>query len=113
MFEGIRLPTFDMGPGHWPGSAMPGQVGNVVIGGHRTEGNADFGDLDLLQPGDEVIITDNAGQRFTYLVDKTEIVDPFSAVIVGQTPAKTATLFACHPKGSTDQRIVVSLTLAA
>ena len=113
MFEGIRLPTFDMGPGHWPGTAMPGQVGNVVIGGHRTSSNADFGDLDLLQPGNEVIITDNSGARFTYLVDRTEIIDPFSAVIVGQTPARTATLFACHPKGSTDQRIVVRLTLAA
>ncbi len=113
MFEGIRLPTFDMGPGHWPGTAMPGQVGNVVIGGHRTSGNADFADLDLLQPGNEVIITDSSGARFTYLVDRTEIIDPFSAVIVGQTPARTATLFACHPKGSTDQRIVVRLTLAA
>ena len=113
VFEGIRLPTFDMGPGHWPGTAMPGQVGNVVIGGHRTESNADFGDLDLLQPGNEVIITDNSGARFTYLVERTEILDPFAAVIVGQSPARTATLFACHPKGSTDQRIVVRLTLAA
>ena len=66
----------------------------------------------LEEPGDDVIISDNTGARFTYLVDRTEIVDPFSAVIVGQPRAKTATLFACHPKGSTDQRIVVRLTLA-
>lgn len=113
MFEGIRLPTFDMGPGHWPGSAMPGQLGNVVIGGHRTESNADFGDLDLLQPGNEVIMTDNSGASFTYLVQSTEIIDPFAATIIYQTREMTATLFACHPKGSTDQRIVVRLSLSA
>lgn len=113
MFDGIRLPTFDMGPGHWPGSAMPGQLGNVVIGGHRTESNADFGDLDVLAPGDEVIMTDNSGASFTYLVQSTEIIDPFAATIIYQTREMTATLFACHPKGSTDQRIVVRLTLAA
>ena len=110
MFEGIRLPTFDLGPGHWPGTAMPGQIGNVVVGGHRTESHADFGDLDLLQPGDEVIFTDNTGARFTYQVERTEIIDPFAAPIVYQTRENTATLFACHPKGTTDQRIVVRLT---
>ena len=113
MFEGIRLPTFDLGPGHWPGTAMPGQIGNVVVGGHRTESHADFGDLDLLKPGDEVVFTDTTAAGFTYVVESTEIVDPFAAVIVNQTRAYTATLFACHPKGSTDQRIVVRLVLAA
>lgn len=113
MFEGIRLPTFDLGPGHWPGSALPGQVGNVVVGGHRTEGHADFGDLDRLQPGDEVVFTDTAGSTVTYVVTATEIIDPFAAAIVHQTPAKTATLFACHPKGSTSQRIIVRLAIRA
>lgn len=113
LFDGIRLPTFDLGPGHWPGTALPGQIGNMVIGGHRTASHADFGDLDLLQPGDEMIVTDNAGASFTYVVDSTEIIDPFAATIIYQTPAKTATLFACHPKGSTDQRIIVRLTMRA
>lgn len=53
--EGIRLSTLDNGPGHWPGSAMPGELGNVVVAGHRTSHNADFRRLDELQPGDEVI----------------------------------------------------------
>ena len=36
LLEGIRLTTLDNSPGHWPGSAMPGEVGNVVVAGHRT-----------------------------------------------------------------------------
>ncbi len=33
--EGVTLTAVDRGPGHWPGTAMPGQVGNVVVAGHR------------------------------------------------------------------------------
>ena len=34
---------------------MPGELGNVVVAGHRTSHNADFRHLDELEPGDEVI----------------------------------------------------------
>lgn len=112
MYEGIRLPTFDLGPGHWPGSAAPGQVGNMVLGGHRTEGNADFRNIDQLQPGDEMTVTGTDGVSHTYLVESSEITDPFAARVINQTPETTATLFACHPPGSVRQRIVVHLALA-
>lgn len=111
-YEGIRLPTFDLGPGHWPGTAMPGQVGNIVIGGHRTSKNADFRYIDQLEPGDEVLITAIDGSTFRYLVDSVEITDPYAQRVVAQTPARTATLFACHPPGSVRERILVHLTLA-
>ena len=112
LYEGIRLPTFDRGPGHWPGSAMPGQRGNMIIGGHRTKGNADFRNIDQLAPGDEVVMTMGDGAVFTYVVTSSEIVDPFAAQVLYQTPETTATLFACHPPGSVAQRIVVHLALA-
>jgi len=113
LYEGIRLPTFDLGPGHWPGSALPGQVGNMIVGGHRTSSNADFADLDELEPGDQMIVNGSDGAAYTYAVDLVEITDPFATRIIGQTPARTATLFACHPPGSVDYRIVVHLTLVA
>ena len=53
--EGIRLSTLDYGPGHWRCTAMPGELGNAAVAGHRTSHNADFRRLDELQPGDEVI----------------------------------------------------------
>jgi sortase A len=46
-----------------------------------------------------------------YHVVSTEVVGPEAIRIVDQTYARTATLFACHPPGSTAQRIVVHLEL--
>jgi sortase A len=109
--QGIRLTTLDRGPGHWPGTALPGQVGNVVVAAHRTSHGAEFRHLDALVPGDEVIFT-TADGTFTYLVTGTQIVTPDSLWIVDPTDTPTATLFACHPLGSTAKRIVVSLALS-
>ncbi len=111
LYEGIRLSTLDLGPGHWPGTAMPGQLGNMVVAGHRVSHNQDFHDLDQLVPGDEVIFTTQSG-RHVYRVVSTEVVYPDALWIVDQSYARTATLFACHPPGSVSQRIVVHLEMA-
>ena len=108
MYEGITLTTLNHGPGHWPGTAMPGSQGNVVIAGHRVSHDKPFRNLDKLKPGDQVIMTTDAG-RFVYEVTGTDIVYPDALWIVDQTADYTATLFACHPPGSTRQRIVVHL----
>ncbi|CAB4363589.1 MAG: sortase [Actinobacteria bacterium] len=110
LFEGVSLTTLNRGPGHWPGTAMPGHAGNVVVGGHRTSHDRPFRYLDKLVPGDEVIFTTPEG-RFVYHVTGTRIVTPDSVWIINQTAAHTATLFACNPVGSTKERIVVSLEL--
>ena len=112
LHDGIRLTTLDRGPGHWPGTAMPGQIGNVVVAAHRTSHGAEFRHLDSLAPGDEVIFSTVDG-TFTYLVTGTQIVMPDSLWITDPTDTPTATLFACHPLGSTAKRIVVNLALSA
>lgn len=106
MYEGIRMTTLDYGPGHWPGTALPGQAGNVVVGGHRTSKHAVFRDVDQLVAGDEIVFEDERG-RHVYRVNRVEIVEPTAVWIVNPTETPTATLFACHPPGSTRQRIVV------
>jgi sortase A len=111
MYEGIRMTTLDYGPGHWPGTALPGQVGNVVVGGHRTSKHRVFRHVDQLVAGDEIIFNDANGAH-VYIVNRVEIVNPDAIWIVDQTPTATATLFACHPPGSTSQRIVVFADLA-
>jgi sortase A len=105
MFEGITLPTIDHGPSHWPGSAWPGQLGNVVIAGHRVTHTHPFRHIDELEPGDTATFTTAAG-TFTYSLVSEEIVDPEAFRIVDQTMAYTATMFACHPPGSSRERIV-------
>ena len=112
LLEGIRLPTFDRGTGHWPGTAMPGQFGNAVVGGHRTEGSRPFRHLDTLVAGDEVVFT-TADGRFVYHVTAVDVVSPDDLGVIAQNPGFTATLFACHPPGSTDERIVAHLVLAS
>lgn len=109
-FEGVTLSTLDRGPGHWPGTALPGQPGNVVIAGHRVSHTRPFRYIDKLTDGDQVIFT-VGGKRFTYAVTGTEIVKPDRIDIVNQTPQATATLFACHPPGSTQYRWVTRLAL--
>ncbi|MGI8759602.1 MAG: sortase domain-containing protein, partial [Acidimicrobiales bacterium] len=51
------------------------------------------------------------GRRSTYRVTGNEVVTPDAMRIVEQTPAPTATLFACHPPGSAQYRYVVKLAL--
>ena len=111
LLEGIRLTTLDNGPGHWPGTALPGEVGNVVVAAHRTSHGAPFRDIDQLVPGDIVQFTTDAGV-IDYTVTGTQIVQPDALWIVDPTDTPTATLFACHPPGSTRQRIVVNLELS-
>lgn len=112
LLEGIRLTTLDNGPGHWPGTAMPGEVGNVVVAAHRTSHGGPFRNIDQLVAGDTVTFTTDAGE-IPYRVTGTQIVNPDAIWIVDPTETPTATLFACHPPGSVAQRIVVNLELAA
>lgn len=106
LYRGVTLPTLDKGVGWWPGTAMPGQVGNVVLGGHRVSKKKPFRNLEQLQPGDEVFLSSADGD-FVYVVDRTFIVQPSDVWIIDQTTGATLTLFACHPPGSTRERIVV------
>jgi sortase A len=111
VYEGITLTVIDHGPGHWPGSAMPCQIGNAVFPGHRVTHSHPFLDLDLLSPGDQIIFR-MPGRDCVYAVTGTQIVRPTDVWVTDPTPQPTVTLIACHPKHSAAQRIVVKGTLA-
>jgi sortase A len=109
--EGITMRNIDRGPSHWPGTAMPGRIGNVVVAGHRVTHTHPFRHIDQLVPGDEVFF-EYQGERFRYVVTGSEVVTPKQVSIVNQTYEPTATLFACHPPHSARYRYVVHLHLA-
>ena len=109
--EGMTLTAINRGPSHWPGTAMPGDFGNVVVAGHRVTYFRPFYRLDELVPGDLVHFKMNDGRTHTYAVREIVIVNPNDLWIADQTYAHTATLFGCHPKHSARQRIVASLEL--
>jgi sortase A len=112
--SGMSLKVIDQGVAHWVGTASPGRPGNVVLAGHRTTHTAPFRDLDALTRGDLVYLTGGNGFPVMYRVVETFIVAPEDIWITYDVPgASMLTMFACHPKGSARQRIVVTATLVA
>jgi sortase A len=112
IFEGIDETAIHWGPGHWPGSALPGQRGNTVFAGHRVTHTRPFLDIDLLVPGDQIIFHLATG-TYTYEVTDHIIVFPRDTWIANQTPDPMVTIFGCHPKHSATQRYVVRGRLIA
>jgi len=54
--QGTDDASLEKGPGHYVGTALPGQVGNFAIAGHRVGKGEPFLNLDHLRSGDAVII---------------------------------------------------------
>ena len=121
--EGVELQYLSEGPGHYPGTPLPGQEGNAAIAGHRTTYKAPFNRIDELKPGDLIFITTLQG-HFTYQVmpepnpdDPTGpkighlIVQPTDVKVVSYQGINELTLTACHPKYYATNRIVVHAKL--
>jgi sortase A len=110
--EGVSRDDLKKGPGHYPDTPMPGTMGNAAIAGHRTTYGAPFGNVDQLQPGDEINIETLAG-KFTYEMTSQLIVKPTDVHVVDNTLDAQLTLTSCHPKFSAEQRIVIKAKLVA
>ncbi len=111
--EGATASALTKGPGHFPETPLPGQLGNAAIAGHRTTHLHPFLDIDKLQPGDQIFVTTFNG-RYVYEVTGTEIVDPTDyADVIPTTDATkaTLTLVSCTPKYSATNRIIVRADL--
>lgn len=109
VLPGVDSKTLHDGPGHFPDTPLPGQLGNSALAGHRTTSGAPFSDIDQLQPGDEIIVTMIDGDRFVYEVRDTIIVNPDDYWVVGTDDPTVAelTLTSCHPKFTSNKRIAV------
>ena len=113
VFEGVRPADLRRGPGHVPGTAMPGAVGNTVVSGHRTTYGAPFGQLDELAAGDAVVL-ETRDAWFTYRLVREEVVSPSEVEVTlpvprrpGEKPTKALlTLTTCHPRYSARQRLI-------
>jgi len=118
--EGVQLSDLARGPGHYLDSAMPGQVGNFAVAGHRaTHGNG-FMQLNTLRAGDAVVV-ETRTTWFTYRVTTSELVLPTQVSVVdpvpdqpGATPTqKLLTLTTCDPWYSATHRLIVHGVLAS
>ena len=109
--EGVAAGDLAGGPGHYPGTALPGQAGNSAIAGHRTTHGHPFYDLQALGPGDDMVITTVQGV-FVYVVVGSQLVDPSDTSVLAPTADPTLTLTTCNPRFSAAQRLVVRADLA-
>jgi sortase A len=107
---GTGASSLRKGPGHYDGTALPGEPGTVGIAGHRTTYGAPFRHLDALRRGDPITITMPYG-TFTYKVEGTRIVKPSDVSALRAIGRQRLALTACHPLYSAKQRIVVTAAL--
>jgi sortase A len=105
---GVDKNDLKKGPGHYPETPLPGQLGNSAIAGHRTTFGQPFFDVDKLDNGDEIILTTLTG-RYVYRVTGQQIVAPSDYQVIATTdPTRaTLTLTSCHPKYTARERIII------
>jgi sortase A len=93
VIEGVRAATLRRAVGHIPGTALPGQQGNVGISGHR---DTFFRPLRNIRRDDLVTLTTLLGE-FRYRVVSTSIVRPDNIAVLASTENQILTLVTCYP----------------
>lgn len=116
--EGVGREDLKKGPGHYPGTARFGAVGNSVISGHRTTYLAPFNRVDELHTGDPIVL-ETQSTWFTYTVQKETVVKPSAIEVTYPVPGnkdatptqRLLTLTTCNPKYSASTRLIVRAVL--
>lgn len=106
VLEGIDDEAMNGGPGHFPGSPLPGGAGNSIISAHR---DRHFRNLGQVSVGD-TIVTQSGAKTTKWVVIKRKVVDKERPVLF---PSKTATLTltTCWPIryfGSAPDRLILT-----
>jgi sortase A len=91
--EGTSDDVLRFAAGHVPGTALPGEPGNVVIAGHR---DTLFRPLKEVRPGDALRLTTPDG-AFEYAVTQVEVVEPTRLDVLEPRAPREATLVTCYP----------------
>ncbi len=106
VLEGDDQRTLRSGAGHIPGTALPGEEGNVAIAAHR---NTFFRPLRNIRKND-VILLSSVESTSLYRVESTEVVEPSHTEVLDNTDTPTLTLITCYPffyVGAAPNRFIV------
>jgi sortase A len=106
IIQGTDELSLEKGPGHYPGTALPGMGMTVAVAGHRTTYLAPFRHIDALVPGNRIIVRMPYG-RFTYVVQYHRIVLPTALWVTHNVGYERLVLSACNPLYSAAQRIII------
>jgi len=111
--EGDGEATLRRAVGHIPGTALPGQNGNIGLAGHR---DGFFRPLAGIRLHDEIRLTVEGGRISKYRVESTSVVEPTDVRVLDAGPRSSVTLITCYPfrfLGSAPKRFVVSAALVS
>jgi LPXTG-site transpeptidase (sortase) family protein len=106
VLEGVSDRSMNGGPGHFPGSALPGEAGNAIISAHR---DRHFRHFDNLTIGD-TIQTESGARAATWVIVARRVVDKDAPALFPSQDA-TLTLTTCWPiryLGSAPDRLVLT-----
>ena len=106
VIEGVGDYELNAGPGHVPGSAYPGELGNAVISAHRDRHFARLGEI---QVGD-TLFTESGTERTAWVVIAKRVIDA-DAPALFKTRDATLTLTTCWPiryLGTAPERLIVT-----
>ena len=111
---------FDKSLALFPGSAIPGDVGNSFITGHSVlpqfadpkDYGAIFTKLPELEIGDEVLV-DLEDRTLRFVVQYAKVVEPDDLSVLGPITqnGRNLTLMTCVPPGTNTKRLVVVTSL--
>jgi sortase A len=107
VIEGVGSEELNAGPGHLPGSALPGERGNSVISAHR---DRHFSTLGSLHVGDELSTETASGRRVKWIVISRRVVRSHEPALFS-TSDPTLTLTTCWPiryLGTAPERLIVT-----
>lgn len=106
IIDGVTWEDLKKGVGHLPGSAQPGERGNLYLAAHNDIFGEIFRHLENLEPGDQYYIY--AGEaKFTYVVREKRIIDPTDVEVMLPTTEPVATLQTCYPYLIDSHRLVI------
>ena len=111
------LDSLQSGVAHYPGTALPGQAGNVFITGHSSyywwgggKYNRIFAVLDKLR-ADDLIYIYYQGEEYVYKVRDNIVVMPNQTEVLKPTATATLSLMTCVPVGTNLKRLIVRADL--
>jgi sortase A len=110
VLEGVDELTLNRGAGHVPGTALPGQPGNIAIAGHR---DGFFRVLKDVVPGDTIDVQ-RAGSTDHFRVRSITVVSKSDTSVLKPTADTMLTLVTCYPfhfVGAAPQRYIVRAAL--
>jgi sortase A len=109
--SGVNWEDLKKGVGHLPGSANPGERGNLYLAAHNDIYGEIFRHLDDLKIGDEYYIY--AGEeQFRYVVKERRIIEPTEVEVMLPTTEPVSTLQTCYPYLVDTHRLVIIGELA-